>query len=315
MDDVSTINGTSEDDSIVASGGAFILNGFKGDDYLEVDSASGLTGLYGNDGNDTLVSSVEGSGQIHMRGGLGDDHLIIILANEVGHQSHHVYGGQGADIFEFREIENANTPFVGRIDDFDASRDMIFIDGAPLDFSELPYDVRIVEYLGQQWLSLNDAGIFALEGARDGGQEQHFSPLPPGGIASLPSISYVDPVNFVPQALFPDGAVLNEMQRPGDTKDFDGTDQADWIYDYAVDRFDTSVVQISYADSHVHAGGGNDVVDAAKGDDTVCGGLGDDTLAGGLGADHLFGGPGSDVLFGGNEADQLVGNEGNDLIT
>jgi len=307
------IDGTSGDDTMRYSDGEYTLNGFAGDDFVELINGSRTSSVNGQGGNDTLIASVPGSGQIHMRGGDGDDRLIMDLTNNSGRQGHHVYGGQGADRFEFINAHLSDHPSLGRIDDFDMSRDSIWVDGEEIDLRAPPTGVRVVSYLGQQWLVIDNRVIYALEGARQGGEEQHFSPLPREGIAALPIIAYQDTRNFVP-ADHVDEASLNIMQRPGSVFAFDGTAQDDWIYDYQVTGRDGSGAVTNFADSEINAGAGNDVVDAGKGNDTGWGAEGDDAIAGGADQDVLDGGAGNDRRYGGTEDDRLSGGFGHDSL-
>lgn len=302
------------DDYLRVSGSEIVLNGGGGNDYLEVDYASGLTGLYGQEGDDTLVASVPDSGQVHIGGGAGNDHIIMDLTNASGRQGHHVYGGPGADRFEFTGLDAVAAPVVGRLDDFDFSEDSIWLEGERLDLRDLPDGLRVVEYLGQQWLSLADRALYAFEGARNGGDEAHFASLPPDGIVALPEVTFSDPQNFLPSMYFEGRPKLRELERPESLPSFVGTSRADYIHDYHVDRLDNDGTPIGHANSRIRAGGGNDRVDAGKGDDWVWGNKGHDALAGGSDNDKLFGGPGRDALYGGTEADLLIGGRGSDRL-
>ena len=294
-----TLHGTAGADTIVGLGGEDVLDGWAGDDYVESLGATGLTNVNGQLGNDTLVASVPGSGQVHMRGGGGDDLIRMDLTNASGHQGHHAYGGTGADTFDFVNAGLAVSPILGRIDDFDFAQDAITLDGVALDLFNLPAGVDVVEYLGQQWLRIGDTVLYALEGARDGGDEQHFSPLP-ADITALEAVTFTDQKNFVPLGSYLAAlSVLTALETDalfvtgstsGDLIDGDKTDQT------------------------IDGGDGHDVINGGKGDDSLIGGLGDDLLAGGVDRDTLEGGAGDDTLWGGSEDDWLHGGADDDRL-
>ena len=316
------LRGSRGDDLIVGNGGRDVLNGWAGDDYLWAMNSSGLTGINGQGGDDVIKGSVPGSGQIHIRAGDGDDRIILDLTNQSGFQGHHVYTGSGEDRIEFEEIDQINHHVLGRIDDFDPSRDVLVLEGEELDLNNLPDGVDVVEYLDQQWLRIEDKALYALEGARDGGMERHFSEWP-DDVSALPVVDYVDPENHVPKTDIDfENAGLNEID--ADSSHVMGTDGDDLITDtrhsqaHGQGAHDHSGNHSGHllvdAGAHIMAGDGDDVVNAGKGDDTVMGGNGDDHLAGGLDEDVLMGDAGDDVLYGGTENDTLMGGDGDDRL-
>ncbi len=317
------LTGSAFNDVLIGGGGRDMLNGYSGDDYLSAMNATGLTGIYGQSGNDTIIGSVPGGGQIHIGAGDGDDRIIMDLTNNSGHQGHHVYTGRGEDRLEFENIGQINSPVLGRIDDFDASRDTIFIEGREIDLTNPPAGVDIVNYMGQQWLRIDNKALYALEGANEGGSIQHFNPLPED-MSALEVVDWLDQKNFVPKdEIDAEAAGLNEIEVLG--QHGMGTAGNDWIYDEQVNghtnptsdmmegMVHTNMAQGS-AGTLITAGAGNDVVDAGKGDDTVMGGDGNDYIAGGLDNDLLYGDAGNDVLFGGSENDMLFGGDGDDRL-
>lgn len=70
----------------------------------------------------------------------------------------------------------------------------------------------------------------------------------------------------------------------------------------------------NWADNHLSAGGGQDVIWASGGQDTVFGGAGNDEIGGGVGNDQLWGGDGADSLYGNEDDDRLGGAGGNDVL-
>jgi hypothetical protein len=194
------IIGRQGNDTIFGNGGTDTLVGWAGEDTLISHGTGGH--LSGNTFDDTLEARKTGYGQFHMHGGDGDDTLVMHQDNEYGwgHQGFHVYGDEGADRFMFVGEGNPDAPMVSRIDDFDASVDSIWVDDTELDLNNLPDDMRIIDYQGQQWLVINDASIVGLEGVRmdapegvptlpDGNIELHFHAFP-ADLASLPSVPF-----------------------------------------------------------------------------------------------------------------------------
>ncbi len=300
------IIGKKGDDVILGGGGHDTLEGWGGDDVLISHGSGGL--LAGNTGDDYLEAKKTSYGQYHMYGGTGDDQLVMHLNNENGwgHQGFHVYGRDQADEFRFVGVETTNAPLLSRIDDFDASQDSIWVDATEIDLYNLPANMRIVDFHGQQWLVIDSNVMIGLEGARmyapdgvptmmGGAEEMHFHTFPTN-IASLESVEFVDPVNYVPFSLYEQVFyLLNQVS--GTTT----TSGADYFYDLG-------------GDSSLDFGSGNDVVNAGKGRDTIHGGQGDDLIAGGTDDDILHGGDGNDMIWGGSENDYVYGGAGEDTL-
>ncbi|MCR8549778.1 hypothetical protein M4578_18255 [Salipiger sp. P9] len=302
-----TINGLGGNDTIRGNGGADLLYGGNGHDHIYHDGHKG--GLYGMNGNDYLFASKDSGAQVHMYGGSGDDTISMDLTNDVSWASrdgHHVFGGQGNDQFVFENRSYADGMLVGRIDDFDNSRDSIWIGGTQLDLGNLPSGVRVVEHLGQQWLVIDNKAAYALEGARKTTgdiEEDHFRDVEfsLALLASLPTVAYIDQLNYVEHHLYEDiENSLNIISVGAGT--VNGSSSADRIYDGGGDS------------NTIYGNGGGDVIDANGGHDTVYGGSGDDMIAGGLDDDLIYGGTGNDTLYGGSEDDVIYGEDGNDSI-
>ncbi|WP_417280549.1 calcium-binding protein [Celeribacter sp.] len=314
MTGVTILTGGRGDDVINGDNmGSVWLGGYAGDDVLSALNSSGMSGLWGNRGDDILIGSVPGEGQIHMGGAEGNDRLIMDVTNESGFQGHHVYGGKGADSFEFVNTGDANAPILGRIDDFDASQDSIWIDGNEIDLYNLPEGVELVMYQDQFWLKIGDNILYGLEGARDGGEERHFAAFPED-LDALERVEFVDHVNYVPFELFADEVEELNALYASHAGVAQGTDGNDWIYDSNLDRFDADGNQTATADGVLSGGAGDDVIEGGKGDDRISGGMGDDLIAGGQDNDRIYAGDGHDQVWGGSEDDFVNGGLGDDLI-
>ena len=321
------LNGFDGNDTLRGGGGTDKLNGGAGDDYLRSLDGVGLVGLRGGAGNDTLEAAIQGGGQAHMFGGGGNDLITLDLTKDrnpfsrgerAAYDGHHVYGGDGRDVFDFTNHTNANGIIVGRIDDFDISQDEIRVNGRRLDFDNLPGHVKLFEYSGQQWLKIGTNAYYVIEGARYGGGEDHFFQSADALNAMLaapkPDASFVDQRNYVPLQLYE--YALGWMQRhvilgEDNDADFQGSDADDYVYDQRV-RGSADATDAVARSFFGH--GGNDVINAGKGADTLHGGLGHDMLAGGMDRDLLWGDDGNDWLFGGSEADRAFGGSGRDSI-
>lgn len=314
--------------------------------------------VWGRAGNDTLTLTA-GIGyaadgipyQIHAWGEEGDDTLNLSfrsVATPGGYRlGHHVRGDNeerdgneitlGEDTFNFVDINNvqAGNVAVGRLEDFDASRDTIQIEGVTLNLQSLPSNVRIVEYNGthdqyessepQQWLLItNSVGgriFYALEGARvdmdptipgaghGGMEEAHFIPWTSiATVDALPDVAFIDKQNFIPAGYtkVAGGLYINDGDANNGRWDQSG--------DPTVQENVLAVVQGGGGHDLIAAGQNNDMVQAGGGADTVWGGSGYDTLYGGTGNDSLMGGTGNDLLRGEGGLDILDGGLGDDTI-
>ncbi len=273
-------------------------------------------------------------GQIHWFGTVNDDIFNIQLNNmnpENGrprHDSHHVYGYGGGDLYSFTQFDMLHDRTTGRLDTFDPTQDVIQVNGTTLDLNvlnaadDLLLDIgnvtgSVIEHHGQQWLRMQvgseKAALFALEGVRtiDGTDEQHFeSELTLDGILSKPAVEYVNPFNFVPAGDYAGWAL--QRHSPSQAPTVLGTSEGDFIFGPK-----------SGGSQVVHGLGGNDVLQGASGQDTIYGGQGNDAVAGGVdddvlygeeGADTLYGGSANDILYGGLGEDKLFGNDGGDHL-
>jgi len=201
-----TIDGGDGNDTIYGEGQGTrnFLHGGNGDDVINFSKGA----AHGDAGNDIFnANSNEGTGQMHIYGGDGDDAINLIfntiysppeLNSDVSH-GHHIRGDSGADTFHFKNISSVSHAVVGRIEDFDSTRDIIKVDDVTIhdqnsnvDLKNLPSHMRVVAYAGesslshssyinnyeqqftsnetQQWLLIKTSAggfiFYALEGAR-----------------------------------------------------------------------------------------------------------------------------------------------------
>ena len=290
----------------------------------------------GSGGNDTFVLTKDGSHnthQIHAYGNGGDDTFLLDVAvkpHKNGHvQGHHVFLGEGRNTIVFQTSSKETGRITGRIDDFDPSRDRIFVerDGVrvAVDVFNPPSGVRIVELHGQRAILVDNKALYVLEGARmmssvsdksiagHSHEENHFHKWPDAwknGVPASADVPFLSSNNWAP-ALYERAHLVRMSGTTSGKEDAQGrifettlgTSKDDWITASKPKRYDT-----------IRAGAGNDLVESGKGDDTVYGGTGNDTIFGGTDRDRLYGEAGNDVLFGGTEQDTLWGGDGHDSL-
>lgn len=325
------LEGGQGNDTLIGGGGADTLVGDDGDDRLIVRDGSGTTGLRGGQGDDYLEATLMGGGQVHMFGMEGNDTIVMDLSKnpdsfrsgdgrQVDYAGHHAYGGSGADTFAFVNDDQARGTIIGRIDDFNASEDMLMLDDEALDLRNLPDDVHLFAFKDQQWLKIGDNAYFALEGAREGGAERHF--LDPADLEAMllasrdpdARVDFIDQLNEVPTDLIRPGMEFETTSSIGGSsseENFTGSDGNDAVFDT---RVRSESLPDAITDNRFEGGDGDDLINAGKGHDTLMGGEGSDSLAGGLDDDLLMGGSGRDFLFGGSEHDTVLGGAGDDLL-
>lgn len=120
--------------------------GTDGDDVLELPNGSG--DVHGSAGDDDIRVTVwpnQGNNQIHVYSGTGDDLTII---DHVLHDRNsfgvHWRGGEqfgkinGSDVVNFVNVDDIDAVSVGRLEDFDPSRDSIRFEGQTIDLDDLP---------------------------------------------------------------------------------------------------------------------------------------------------------------------------------
>lgn len=312
--------------------------------------------LEGSAGNDNLTGIAKnGTGQIHAYAKAGNDTIHLdfstITRFSLGHHARGDDDGsssRGTDTFNFRNLHRVDDIIVGRIEDFDPSRDKLSIDGSAISLNQLEngsgttggFSWRIVEYDAdsrdsatdiQQWILINTGQgyvFYALEGARvtngngaanGGSQEAHFIGARSGHrvtdseLDSLPAIGYVDPQNHVPAGYSAQGGIsINDDDGVyADAQaQINGTSRGDLI---AAGLNDDNL-RAGSGNDRVWGGSGNDTINGDNGNDTILGGTGNDSLKGSFGKDHLRGNEGNDTLKGQRGDDHLLGDEGDDSI-
>ncbi|MGB0843295.1 MAG: calcium-binding protein [Alphaproteobacteria bacterium] len=313
-----------------------------------------VNGTNSNDTITTTASNGVGQNHVYAKGGSDTINFNFNTINKFSH-GHHARGdndgvtNRGADTFNFQGLNNVNDVMVGRIEDFDMSRDQLSINGSNISTAQLQsgsgsnggYNWRIVEYDAdtrdsqadvQQWI-LIDTGqgyvFYALEGARatsggggasnSGGQESHY--VGAGGgykvtasdLAGLTTVGFVDPENFVPSGESAQGGnIINDDDDnfSNSLTQINGTGSGDLI----AGGLNDDKIRSGNGNDKVWGGTGDDDVNAGNGNDTVYGGRGDDKLIGGNGHDSVYGGQHNDVVSGWGGNDNLFGGDGNDRL-
>ncbi len=128
------IFGDGGDDRLNGARGNDTIHGGEGDDLIEDSRGTNL--FYGGGGNDTVYSGLDSS-VVH--GDDGDDTLVS--RGERG-GDHHLYGGLGADLFDFVGISATSATSNVTIHDFDLGVDSL----------------RIMGQEGLGWIQVNGLG-------------------------------------------------------------------------------------------------------------------------------------------------------------
>lgn len=301
-------------------------------------SGGPIVGTYGDDiFNLTATNSKD---QFHPYGEWGDDTYNLDFSDISGFaHGHHIISDHFSDVnysdtFNFQNIEEVHSGgiVVGRLEDFDNTRDILKLEGQVLDLNNLEAyknehvaDVRLVGFMGshndhgqeaQQWLLIETATggkiFYAIGGARidmdrngmSNGHhhEAHFllhHQLP--DFATLPDIQFLDDNNVVPAGYSVNlGVIYNDHDKVA-------SDVRNVIGDEAHEA-------TSFGDL-IAAGLNDDKVVAKGGDDVVWGGSGNDIIMGGAGNDTIYGGSGNDFLHGGQGSDKIIGGAGFDTMS
>ena len=296
--------GSVDLDTRIPGEGHFIASGGAGDDVINVwtdGKTANQSHLFGGAGNDTFNLHMDGIGSY----------------NYMQH-GHHLFGGDGADRIMFWGLSETRGTVSGRLDDFDARSDEIWLDGQRLDLDHpeaiTGLQAQIVDYQGQQWLEVrNDIGgriLYALEGARlletpvDGETEEpHFLVWNHDLPDELPVVAFTPSEDMLSDAMLDTYRPDNVIAVPGGNVDRHamGTDGKDLILG-------------KHGNDTFHGGAGDDMLRGHQGDDRLFGDAGNDILEGGKGRDELHGGDGDDILDGGKGDDALYGGDGNDRL-
>ncbi|MGQ0598529.1 putative Ig domain-containing protein [Aquabacterium sp.] len=293
---VPDMTATPQDDTLIGSGLADVIDGGSGNDLIAggdgndlIRSGTGRDTLYGNGGDDTLIGNDK---DVTINGGDGDDSLIGGAGNDyltAGAGSNIIDGGAGDDYINGSGATGTNTLRFNRdsgSDTYYTSSDtvpstpaLIVIElGANLTPDDITFERTAPdywEYAGSLVMQVKDASqklVFSNWFGQETPATQLEVKFANGTVWSNNEI-----FTTFGDALFPAGSLQ------GDYRDnlLQGTDSAERI-----------------------AG--------STGNDTLLG-LGDnDTLQGGTGNDSLMGGDGNDILQGGAGQDTYDGGAGND---
>lgn len=283
------LQGTVENDRIIAYSGNDIANGGDGDDSL-----SGLAGddaLQGNAGNDLLFGGAGadmlagGDGDDTLAGGLGNDTLSGDLGNDV------LYGGNVPisaspyySSYYYPASQNGNDTYLfGRGFGQDTVIDR---DGAAgnIDTVQMTPDIAPTDVL------LNRSGedlILAINGSSDRLTVKNW-------FWNDGNEWQVERIAFADGAVWDVAAIKNNIL-------LQGTPGDDSLFGYATAET-------------IQGLEGNDLIYARQGDDILQGGAGDDYLSGEGGNDRLLGDTGNDRLWGGSGDDLLDGGAGDDYL-
>lgn len=348
--------GGAGDDVLFGGAGKSFLYGDEGDDTIHLESGAGQAD--GGTGDDTYILTANDSrNQIHTYDDAGDDTFILCFDGITGFVHGHHLRGEGrrfketeqereeqgllplsSDTIIFQDFDQVSGTIVGRLEDFDASRDTIYIGGLPseggfeLDLTASDYgmpaggypnisDIKIVEFDAdptdnvdgtQLWLLISTTAggyiFYALEGARvsqgnGGGSKGSDDEL--GGQER----HFIDFDDFLDE----NGNIsmgLENLQDvgfddpvnyvPEDAIPLDANGNPD-ISGQVINDFDGNW-------SHV-----TDIIEGNTGDNSSSAGI-NDLIAGGINGDTIEADSGHDYVWGGSGDDSINAGEGNDIV-
>ncbi|MEQ1825678.1 MAG: right-handed parallel beta-helix repeat-containing protein [Pirellula sp.] len=274
-DDVTAGSGN---DQIYGGGGKDRLRGGDGDDYLDAGLGIG-DALYGQNGNDTILGSPEGSETDpnfldaipfgdYIEGGIGNDTIRALGGAD------YILGGTGDDWIDAGDGSDLVRG--------DAGNDTVFAGGGLAD--EINGDADNDTIYG------SDVGSDILRGGI--GSDRIY------GQSGNDFIDAGDGDDFVDAGAGTD----NVLGGIGNDELYAGGGMADVIHGNDGDDFISGSVD------------GSDMLYGDAGRDRLYGNAGNDYLAGGTGDDILEGGSGDDVLSGDAGTDVLVGGANHDTL-
>ena len=327
-----TIDGGSGDDLIVLGGGGSndIVYGDTGNDTLitAYDLTGGNDTLFGGDGRDIFIAGA-GDSVIGGEGGEDFDTLdlstipvgatVTLSGSGSGSAS---YGGFSLDFTEIEAI--TGTDFADTVNGAADSGGMVYATGAGNDTVTGGSGAdTVLAGLGDD-VVLGDGGADSLSG-----EDGHDTLDGGDGNDTLIGGSGNDYLAGQAGDDLIDGGLGDDTVLAGIGNDSVlGGDDSDWLSgnegndtllgDAGNDRLfgdgDDDVVQGGIGDDTLEGGDGNDLVQGGEGNDSLDGNDGNDTLEGGAGQDIIESGLGDDLVDGGDDADFLHGREGNDTL-
>ena len=271
---MSTINGTSGDDTLYGTDGIDSIFGFAGNDTLyghdgndTIKGGFGRDSLYGESGNDSLLGE-EGEDSLYggygldiLNGGSGDDYMegghgadTYILTKAGGEDRIYNYDSDSSiDVAKFTDVATTDVTGITRY-----SNDLVLTYGAlggqltvENYFNNAAYQVDTFDFTNLDWTVANIKSKVITKGTESGDSINGYN----GGPNKI----------------------------------------------YAYGGNDT-----------IYGGDGNDSLDGGTGNDTLRGNDGNDSLLGQNGEDSLYGDNGNDSLNGGAGDDRLEGGQGAD---
>lgn len=327
------LEGGQGDDLLIAGAGGVMLVGGAGSDTASFAgitsdltgslssvtgaaggtvSLSGIEGLIGGSGNDTLSG---GSAAGALDGGAGND---VIVA---GSGAENLAGGAGQDTLSFA---GATDGVYANLADGDLVGGFSSAAGGDLATDDTISGFEGLEGGAGGDVLVGDAGANHLTG--NGGDDVLEGGLGADTLLGGAGFDYVDYAAAASaiSGTVGAGAFTGDAIAAGDVlSSIEGviaTDFADTITAGATASFiegngGADLLTGGAANDTLSGGGGADMIDGAGGADSVHGGVGADTLTGGGGADQLDGGADADVVRASLGTDTLLGGAGNDTVS
>jgi Ca2+-binding RTX toxin-like protein len=285
--------------------------GDAGNDWIRVLSDGTVPLIDGGDGDDQIEAKASAISELTIRGGAGNDYIMVSSTFTVGTPMvTSIDGGTGDDLFDLLNtsgstvlslnpgsgqdwllMRDRSSPQVSvEIHDVDPGQVSMRRDGDDLVIEYGPGDSLTVESYFTSIVPVTDSTFW------------HYG----AGFSEL---------------RFDDGTVWSQAQFP--IVESNGSEIDESISGAA----SPDLIHAGAGDDEVDGGAGNDIIFGEAGNDGIYGNAGNDTLDGGEGNDIIDGDSGSNVLIGGAGDDELMawadgtaqantfeGGTGNDLI-
>jgi Ca2+-binding RTX toxin-like protein len=248
----------------------------------KIDTGSGWSEIYLNDGDDTLTMSKNLNFIVHMGG--GND--TVFAQEKSGHEADLGYGDDffygGADSDTVYGSFGDDTLNGGSGDD-----NLNGGDGNDT-LSTGSGDDRLFGEGGDDRLIINGSGTATLNGGDGSDTVQldltNYTPTIDGFVTEINLATGIS------------GAVGVQSELADQLISIENIDYRGPIASQLIGDEEDNIISGGSGDDTLDGGSGNDTLNGGAGDDIISGGAGDDTLEGGAGDDEIYGGAGNDTI-------------------
>lgn len=332
VQDVNTIYGTENNDSIVGNSNNNTIYGGYGDDNIK--GGAGNDYIFGNEGNDSLYGEAGndiiygGTGNDYIDGGIGNDVLYgnegndtIVGGSTIATEIDTIYGEDGDDIINIGQSYTGDIIYGGKNNDtiYNARGNDTFYyargDGndtiISTDTTSTYIDTLNLIDIDPNEIILVREGINNLDLIVKIGNEN---------IIFKNYYSNINTLNYLDKIIFKDGtiwdkAIISKLAENYENTNLTTLSFGNTTLNYNIKTNSTdslsvsTIITTSY--NHVVLGGyGIDSINTGSGQDYITGGKGNDTLSGGSGLDNYFYtyGDGNDRIFESQDNNRLYIN-------